>query len=145
LTHRTLPAGLSIDSATCTISGTPTEMRTLTLYTVTARNASDNTDNAIFSLTVNAQPSKLNRFTEVDVSSANNDNGGYYNASNHPNSNAFAALQADGSITAWGDSYSGGIAPSGSGYTKIYSTGSAFAALKADGSITAAAKALELG
>jgi hypothetical protein len=42
----------------------------------------------------------------VDVSSANNDNGGYYNASNHPNSNAFAALQADGSITAWGDSYS---------------------------------------
>jgi hypothetical protein len=53
-------------------------------------NASDNTDNAIFSLTVNAQPSKLNRFTEVDVSSANNDNGGYYNASNHPNSNAFA-------------------------------------------------------
>jgi hypothetical protein len=29
----------------------------------------------------------------------NNDNGGYYNASNHPNSNAFAALQADGSIT----------------------------------------------
>jgi hypothetical protein len=26
--------------------------------------------------------------------------------------------------------------PSGSGYTKIYSTGSAFAALKADGSIT---------
>jgi hypothetical protein len=40
----TLPAGLSIDSATCTISGTPTEVRALTLYTVTARNASDNTD-----------------------------------------------------------------------------------------------------
>jgi hypothetical protein len=31
-------------------------VRALTLYTVTARNASDNTDNAIFSLTVNAQP-----------------------------------------------------------------------------------------
>jgi hypothetical protein len=28
-------------------------------------------------------------------------------------------------------------APSGKGYTKIYSTGTAFAALKADGSITA--------
>jgi hypothetical protein len=38
----------------------------------------------------------------------------------------------------WGDSGHGGAgAPSGKGYTKIYSTGSAFAALKADGSITA--------
>jgi hypothetical protein len=36
---------------------------------------------------------------------------------------AFAALKADGSITAWGDPASGGAgAPSGSGYTKIYST-----------------------
>jgi alpha-tubulin suppressor-like RCC1 family protein len=80
---------------------------------------------------------ELNRFTEVDVSSANNDSGGYYNASNHPTHNAFATLQADGSITAWGDSRYGGTAPSGSGYTKIYSTGYAFAALKADGSIVA--------
>jgi hypothetical protein len=48
--------------------------------------------------------------------------------------NAFAALKYDGSITAWGDSGSGGTgAPSGSGYTKIYSTGSAFAAVKANG------------
>jgi hypothetical protein len=36
---------------------------------------------------------------------------------------AFAALKADGSITAWGDSDSGGTSPSGSGYAKIYSTG----------------------
>jgi hypothetical protein len=48
---------------------------------------------------------------------------------------AFAALKADGSITAWGDSGGTG-APSGNGYTKIYSTRAAFAALKADGSIT---------
>jgi hypothetical protein len=42
---------------------------------------------------------------------------------------AFAALKADGSITAWGASYAGGTsAPSGSGYTKIYSTKYAFAA-----------------
>jgi hypothetical protein len=47
-----------------------------------------------------------------------------------------APLKADGSITAWGASYAGGTsAPSGSGYTKIYSTDGAFAALKADGSI----------
>jgi hypothetical protein len=44
---------------------------------------------------------------------------------------AFAALKADGSITAWGNSNAGGTgAPSGSGYTKIYSTDSAFAAFK---------------
>jgi diketogulonate reductase-like aldo/keto reductase len=51
---------------------------------------------------------------------------------------AFAALKADGSITAWGSSNWGGSgAPDGNGYTKIYSNWGAFAALKADGSITA--------
>jgi aryl-alcohol dehydrogenase-like predicted oxidoreductase len=53
-------------------------------------------------------------------------------------SSAFAALKADGSIKAWGDSSYGGTgAPSTGIYTKIYSTAHAFAALKADGSITA--------
>jgi hypothetical protein len=43
---------------------------------------------------------------------------------------AFAALKADGSIKAWGRSNYGGTgAPSGSGYTKIYSTMRAFAAV----------------
>jgi hypothetical protein len=38
---------------------------------------------------------------------------------------AFAALKADGSITAWGNSDDGGTGtPSDNGYTKIYSTGS---------------------
>jgi hypothetical protein len=46
------------------------------------------------------QKARLSRFTGVDVSSANNDNNGYYNASNYPNSNAFAALKTDGSIHA---------------------------------------------
>jgi hypothetical protein len=37
---------------------------------------------------------------------------------------AFAAVKADGSITAWGASNAGGTgAPPGSGYTKIYSIG----------------------
>jgi hypothetical protein len=36
---------------------------------------------------------------------------------------AFAAInETDGSIKAWGISGSGGTAPSGNGYTKIYST-----------------------
>jgi hypothetical protein len=40
---------------------------------------------------------------------------------------AFAALKADGTIVAWANSRFGGEgAPSGSGYTKIYSTGSAY-------------------
>jgi hypothetical protein len=48
---------------------------------------------------------------------------------------AFAALKADGSITAWGASWAGGTgAPSGNGYTKIYPNGYAFTAVKADGS-----------
>ncbi|MGB1159453.1 MAG: hypothetical protein ACPG3V_08645 [Porticoccaceae bacterium] len=49
---------------------------------------------------------------------------------------AFAALKADGSITAWGNLFGNG-APTDSGYTKIYSSAFAFAALKADGSISA--------
>jgi WD40 repeat protein len=54
------------------------------------------------------------------------------------NDGAFAALKADGSIKVWGNSNTGGVnAPAGSGYTKIYSTGSAFAVIKADGSIKA--------
>ena len=74
--------------------------------------------------------------TYVDFSSAFNDYGGFYNAPCHPNAYAFAALKTDGSIAAWG-SGSGSGAPSGSGYTKIYSNGYAFAALKTDGSIAA--------
>jgi hypothetical protein len=72
------------------------------------------------------------RFTEVGHSEHYNNFGGFYNTSNHP------ALKADGSIIAWGRSSHGGTsAPSGSGYTNIYSTSAAFAALKADGSIYA--------
>jgi hypothetical protein len=51
------------------------------------------------------------RFPEVDYSSAQNDFGGFSNASNFPNYKAFATLQADGSITAWGNSGSGSICP----------------------------------
>jgi hypothetical protein len=45
-----------------------------------------------------------------------------------------------GLIKVWGDQDSGGRdAPTGKGYTKIYSTDYAFAALKANGSIKACA------
>jgi hypothetical protein len=52
----------------------------------------------------------------------------------YSNGYAFAALKADGSIKAWGDSKSDGKdAPTNKGYINIYSSDSAFAALKADG------------
>ncbi len=77
------------------------------------------------------------RFPEVDYSSVQNDFGGFYNAPNYPNEMAFAAIKDDGSIMAWGNSYSGGKkAPTDSGYTEIYSNERVFVALKADGSIT---------
>ena len=50
---------------------------------------------------------------------------------------AFAALTADGSISAWGLSSNGGSgAPTGSGFTAIYSTYTAFAALTEGGAIS---------
>jgi hypothetical protein len=52
----------------------------------------------------------------VDFFSARNNFSGWYNPPNYPNHYAFAALKADGSITAWGNPDAGGIAPSGSGY-----------------------------
>ena len=51
---------------------------------------------------------------------------------------AFAAVKADGSITAWGSGNSGGSgAPTDSGYERISFASYAFAALKAGGFITA--------
>ena len=56
----------------------------------------------------------------------------------HANLYAFAALDASGTISAWGGSdYGGSGAPTGSGFVAIASTGSAFAALDASGTISA--------
>jgi LmbE family N-acetylglucosaminyl deacetylase len=46
----TLPTGLSIDNTTCVISGTPTEVKAITAYTVIAANATGQTDTATVSL-----------------------------------------------------------------------------------------------
>ncbi|QFR38795.1 prepilin-type N-terminal cleavage/methylation domain-containing protein [Candidatus Gracilibacteria bacterium 28_42_T64] len=75
----------------------------------------------------------------ADHSTAYNANGGFFNVSNFPNTQAFAALKNDGSISVWGDdSYggSGALAPSDNGYIKVTSNETAFAALKGDGTIT---------
>ncbi len=70
----------------------------------------------------------------IDYSTIYNQYGGVFNAPNTASS-AFAALKADGSITAWGEFSDD--APTDSGYVKVHPSSSAFAALKADGSITA--------
>ena len=56
----------------------------------------------------------------------------------HGNTQAFAALDANGAITAWGkDDHGGNGAPAGSGYVSIASSCCAFAALDANGAIAA--------
>ena len=61
---------------------------------------------------------------------------GYVNV--FSNSEAFAALKSNGSITAWGHpDYGGSNAPTDTGYVNVFSKWQAFAALKSDGSITA--------
>ena len=56
--------------------------------------------------------------TYIDVSAAYNNYGGAHYATTHPNYYAFAAMKADGSITAWGHSNNGGSgAPTDSGYS----------------------------
>lgn len=57
-----------------------------------------------------------------------------------PNSSAFAAITANGSVVAWGSNANGGSATRVAGslssnVTSIYSNGYAFAALKQDGSV----------
>ena len=51
-----LPAGLSLDTATGVISGTPTESKSATTYTVTAEDQSGNSATATVSITVAALP-----------------------------------------------------------------------------------------
>ena len=51
-----LPAGLSIDTTTGTISGTPDAAAAAVTYTITATNASGSTDTATVAITVNAAP-----------------------------------------------------------------------------------------
>jgi len=76
----------------------------------------------------------------ADYSTAYNANGWFFNVSNIPNKQAFAALKSDGTISVWwSDSYgwSWALAPSDNWYIKITSTETAFAALNSDGTITA--------
>ena len=54
------------------------------------------------------------------------------------NDAAFAVLRANGTVSAWGDAATGGVAPAGlSNVIEVYSTKTAFAALKADGTVVA--------
>ncbi len=92
----------------------------------------------VISIQLTAKTHATNADCGFDYNSTRNNYGGLNNSNITPNNWAFAALKADGSITAWGDPNRGGSgAPEDAGYVKIASSGEAFAALKADGSITA--------
>lgn len=88
---------------------------------------------SFFSTTVTAA---IN-FCGADYSAALNYYGGFYNGLTEPNSNAFSALNRDGTVIAWGHlEYGGGAAPTDTGYVYTASNHHAFASLKADGSIS---------
>ena len=55
----TLPAGLSLDSATGTISGTPTSTSPSTIYTVTATNTGGSASATITIIVNDAPPSSI--------------------------------------------------------------------------------------
>ena len=72
----------------------------------------------------------------VDVNTAYNQPGGYF-ANSVPPNRSFAALNADGTISAWGNATFGGSgAPTDNGYTSITGNVNGYSAMKADGSIT---------
>ena len=50
-----LPTGLSLETSTCRISGTPTVTQIATDYTITASNSTENTS-TIISITINDNP-----------------------------------------------------------------------------------------
>jgi hypothetical protein len=70
---------LSQACSSCSTSGTPTEVRATTLYTVTAKSTANNSDSASFSLEVKAIPSNLaNAAEHIGSSSLTRCIGGCY-------------------------------------------------------------------
>ncbi|WP_341886561.1 putative Ig domain-containing protein, partial [Synechococcus sp. UW140] len=125
-----LPAGLTLNPATGYLSGTPTTAGSKS-FTITSTSAVGTTAQ-VYTLEVK-QP------LAVMLPNQRVGSGAVYSAGSGQatsNAYAFAALNADGSISAWGDSrYGGSSAPTGTGFTQIFSNQGAYAAIKADGSI----------
>ncbi len=128
-----LPAGLTLNPATGYLSGTPTTAGTKS-FTITSTSAVGAVAQ-VYTLEVKDPLAVMLPNQRVGAGSAVNGNG---TGQAFLNDGAFTALNADGSIEAWGLSGFGGTgAPTVTGYTQVFSNQKAFAALKADGSITA--------
>jgi len=106
-----LPRGLSLDWGTGTISGTPRELSTSTIYTITARN-SHGTDTTTLTLSVNAPP-----LMTYDWGSGSSD----FHSSEYVNNKVSVgwqntcAIRENGSLMCWGQDHKGQL---GNGATK---------------------------
>ena len=128
-----LPTGLSINSATGVISGTPsagTAGKSFQFEVVVANGVGSDA-RQLFSITVLGDINPAERqgqFQSVQMGTG----------SRFPNRQAFAVIKADGTVAAWGDPAKGGNAPSGlTDVVEIFSTKGAFAALRRDGTVVA--------
>ncbi|MDA8802257.1 putative Ig domain-containing protein, partial [Candidatus Poseidoniales archaeon] len=98
-----LPRGLSLDWGTGTISGTPRELSTSTIYTITARN-SHGTDTTTLTLSVNAPP-----LITYDWGSGSSD----FHSSEYVNNKVSVgwqntcAIRENGSLMCWGQDHKG--------------------------------------
>jgi alpha-tubulin suppressor-like RCC1 family protein len=103
-----LPSGLNLDWSSGKISGTPRELSTSTIYTITARNA-HGTDTATLTISVNAPPSlsyDLGTGNSTSVYSNKQVVGGYQHT---------CAILHNGSVMCWGENGYGQLGNGGTG------------------------------
>ena len=93
-----LPRGLSLDWGTGTISGTPTELFSSTIHTITARN-SHGTDTTTLTLSVNAPPSLT---YDWGSGSSNFHSSEYVNNKVSVGWQNTCAIRENGSLMCWG-------------------------------------------
>ena len=103
-----LPSGLSLDWSSGKISGTPRELSTSTIYTITARNA-HGSDTATLTISVNAPPSlsyDLGTGNSTSVYSNKQVAAGYQHT---------CAILDNGSVMCWGENGHGQLGNGGTG------------------------------
>ncbi|MDB2569456.1 putative Ig domain-containing protein, partial [Candidatus Poseidonia alphae] len=103
-----LPSGLSLDWSSGKISGTPRELSTSTIYTITARNA-HGSDTATLTISVNAPPS-----LSYDLGTGNSTSV-YSNKQVAAGFQHTCAILDNGSVMCWGENQYGQLGDGGTG------------------------------